>query len=77
MNENLDLHLTVLAGWIVKTFGKALVWGFAPGLVGLLLFFFNGDLSSLLFGLFGPVVAGGYLATADAPLPIETTSRGE
>lgn len=71
-NDVLDLHLTHLVGWVVQTVGKALLVGAAIGI----LFGIWGALAessgliSLGIGL-GGLATAVYLASAQAPMPIE------
>lgn len=71
-SDVLDLHLTRLIGWFVQTLGRAFLVG---GLVGLVIGGFGaaaGSTGTVFIGMaLAPVVSAIYLATANAPMPIE------
>lgn len=71
-SDVLDLHLTRLVGWLVRTIGRAILYAAAVSLVvaGLGAFADSAGLVVIGFAL-GPLVGAIYLATADAPMPIE------
>ena len=71
-NDVLDLHLTRLVGWLVQTLGKAFLVGAVVALIFGGLAALSGSVGFILIGTaLGPIAAAVFLATADAPMPIE------
>jgi len=82
--QNLDLHLTLLFQWLVRTVGAALAWLFGGallgGVAGVLLNDAQPPLGALAF-LVGTLLGGGgfvmTLWSADAPMPFDVREPGE
>lgn len=69
-NEYLDLHLTVLAQWVVRRLGASvLVGALVGGIVVAIGVIADDPLTVAIGAALGPIVGAAYLATADAPLP--------
>lgn len=70
--DNIDLHLTQLATWLVRTIGRAIMWAVlgsvAIAIAGGIL---NPVLGWTLGGLAGPVLFAWRLMDAAAPFPVE------
>jgi len=68
----LDLHMTVLFGWLVRTVGRALAWIVGVPAVGYGVALVVGDPAPLALGWFvGAVGLIGTLWFADAPMPYD------
>jgi len=73
MNENVDLHMTELATWMVRTFGRALMASLViPAVLAVVGVF--ADLPGLVvIGLvIGPFIFAWRLMDAAAPFPTES-----
>lgn len=66
----LDVHLSVLAGWVVQTVGRALALGFlVAGAFGVLAVITGAGELLYLAAIAGGLVPALYLASASPPMP--------
>lgn len=73
----LDLHLTVLFGWLVRTIGAALAWLVGAPAVGYGVALIVSDPAPLALGwIVGTVGLVGTLWLASAPLPYDLIDNG-
>ncbi len=70
--DNVDLHLSQLATWLVRTVGSALLWAtFIPLVLGAIVLGVKAPEMLWLAIISGPLVFGWRLAAAEAPMPAE------
>lgn len=74
-NENLDIHLSGLAQWMLQRVGTALLWASGAALVITFALAALGQLglAAGLGTLAWTAVFGGYLTASTAPLPPDVT----
>ena len=73
--ETVDLHLTLLATWLVRTVGSALMWSLLVPFVLAVGAVVSGSVELLWLSLVvGPFVFAALLSRARAPLPRDRRS---
>lgn len=76
--ENLDLHLTPLFGWLLRTVGDALMWSMLiPIAIGVVAAFAGQPDLIWLAVAIGPLVFASQLSKAQAPMPIESQKAAQ
>lgn len=71
-NFLLGIHITMVATWLVRTVGKALLYAaVAAALLGILAVFTNEPSFLAWSAIVGPLVFAGTLCGAHAPFPTE------
>jgi hypothetical protein len=72
VNEHLDLHMTALFTWLVRTVGKALMFSMLLPLVVYVIAMMMGQFELVWFGVVAaPFVFAWRLMGAEAPFPVE------